>query len=135
MNRKLCGSLTLPFLLGSALTFSSKATAYPSPNLCPVAKGEGEVGTSLTLYAETSDRYVNICEDSENAKHYYISRLKSGGNTVQVLVDKSNTGWSSKSKNEYQYVVSPESNNLSIFRKGTLMLRQKFLANHKIYNR
>jgi hypothetical protein len=135
MNRKLCGSLMLPLLLGSALTLSSKATAYPGPNLCPVAKGEGEVGTSLTLYAETSDRYVNICEDSENAKYYYISRLKNGGNTVQVLVDKSNTGWRSKSKNEYQYVVSPESNNLSIFRKGTLMLRQKFLANPKIYNR
>jgi hypothetical protein len=108
MNHKLCRSLMLPLLLGSALTFSSKATAYPGPNLCPVAKGEGEVGTSLTLYAETSDRYVNICEDSENPKYYYVSRLKSGGNTVQILVNQSNTGWNRKSKNEYQYVVSPE---------------------------
>jgi hypothetical protein len=135
MNRKLCRSLMLPLLLGSALTFSSKATAYPGPNFCPVAKGEGEVGTSLALYAETSDRYVNICEDSENAKHYYVSSLKSGGSIVQILVNQNNTGWSSKSKNEYKYVVSLESKSLSVFKRGTLISRQKFLANYKPYKR
>ena len=129
MSRKLQILSIVPFLLISTLTFSFKATASSKSNLCPITDGKGtEVGTTAIIDAETSDRYVSICRDPEQGSYSYVSKLKSGGKTVWISVDKVNNGWSSNSKNEYRYLVLTGSKKLSIYRKRKLILHQNLLA-------
>jgi hypothetical protein len=129
MDRQLHRLLTLPLLLASTLTFLSPATASSRPNLCPITDGRGTaVGTTAIIDAETSDRYFSICRDPEQGNYAYVSKLKSGGKTVWIPVNKSGFGWSSNGKNEYKYVVSTVSKKLFVYKSSNLILRQNFLV-------
>lgn len=138
MYRKLPGLLMLPLLLSSVLTLSSKATASPPPNLCPGRIGGGEglevYAPRLKFYAETKDRYINICNDRVG-EYYYVSKLKSGGNTVVIPVWKVDYGWVSKNSRHYSYELSAFSNTpkLLISKEGKLIVNQSLLSNAASY--
>lgn len=138
MYRKLPGLLMLSLLLGSVV-ISSKATASPRPNLCPGKDhgGEGLViyAPHLKFYAETKDRYINVCTNNEVGAFYYVSRLKSGGNTVVIPVWKVEYGWISKNSRTYTYELSAFSTipKLTIAKGGKLIFNQNLLSNAASY--
>ena len=139
MYRKLLGLLMLPLLLGSILTFSSKTTASPRPNLCPGRDGgEGlEIyAPRLKFYAQTKDRYINICRNDQVGEYYYVSKLKSGGNTVVIPVWKVDYGWISKNTQHYVYELSAFSNTpkLTISKEGKGIFDQNLLPNAASYS-
>lgn len=139
MYRKLPRLLMLPLLLGSILAFSAKVTASPKPNLCPGHNSGGEgleiYAPRLKFYAETKDRYINICGDNRGGEYYYVSKLKSGGNTVAIPVWKVDYGWISKNTRHYVYELSAFSNKpkLTIVKEGKLIFDQNLLSNAASY--
>ena len=140
MYRKLTGLLMLSLLLGSVV-ISSKATASPRPNLCPGAGEEQYGGEGLPIYAprlkfyaETKDRYINVCTHNQGGE-FYVSRLKSGGNTVVIPVQKVNYGWISENPRPYTYKLSAFSTTpkLTISKGGKLIFKQNLLSNAASY--
>lgn len=139
MYRQLSGLLMLPLLLGSVL-ISSNVTASPRPNLCPGKDHGGEgleiYAPRLKFYAETKDRYINVCATNEvSAAFFYVSRLKSGGNTVVIPVWKVEYGWISKNPRSYTYELSAFSTTpkLTISKEGKLIFNQNLLSNAASY--
>ncbi len=138
MYRQLSGLLMLPLLLGSVL-ISSKVTASPRPNLCPGNEHGGEgleiYAPHLKFYAETKDRYINVCTHNQVGEFYYVSRLKSGGNTVVIPIRKVDYGWISNNSRRYTYELSAFSTTpkLTISRGGKVIFKQNLLSNAASY--
>jgi hypothetical protein len=126
----------LPLLLtGGTLAFLSSASAYPGPNLCPT--GEESTPTTLKIYAETKQFYLNICKNKASNQFYLTGQQKSNGKSFFFPVEKSNNvqiySGTRNDNNHYYSINAGEERTLEVFAGNQRILRQSLLPNVKFY--
>jgi hypothetical protein len=126
----------LPCLLATVTTLSLSTVAMAKPipnNFCP--SGEESIATKISLSAETSQFYINICASLNNSDpSQYVGVSKANRrNSLWAPLVKEKPNFFVGANGIHRYVVDAGARELRVFKGDRLILKQR-LYNIKRYS-